>query len=190
MAVLHESKYEFYCPNCGKQTAQRNEDSDVDSHSDNKKEKTEKSESWNMSVSKTLKYGGLAVAGACAIPMVAGFGTAGIVGGSLAAITQSSIGNIVAGSAFSILQSLGATGVFAAGTAAGGSAAGAGYISERLSKHKKTSEENEPNNDETEELLEISREEAVAAKGIKMRCPFCDCVFEVKHSEHISEPQQ
>jgi uncharacterized Zn finger protein (UPF0148 family) len=71
MAVLHERKNEFYCPNCGKQTAQRNEDSDVDSHSDNKKEKTEKSESWNMSVSKTLKYGGLAVAGACAIWLLA-----------------------------------------------------------------------------------------------------------------------
>ena len=35
-----------------------------------------------------------------AVPIYMGFGTAGIVGGSIAAAIQSSIGNVVAGSAF------------------------------------------------------------------------------------------
>lgn len=44
----------------------------------------------------------------------AGFTSAGIAGGSLAAAWQSSIGNVAAGSAFATLQSLGATGTIAA----------------------------------------------------------------------------
>jgi len=87
--------------------------------------------------SKSLKYGGIAVASVCAVPMVAGFGSAGIVGGSIAALVQSSIGSVAAGSTFAALQSLGATGVFATGATAGGTAAGTGYIAHWWSKKKK-----------------------------------------------------
>jgi hypothetical protein len=188
MALLHRSNHEFCCPNCGKQIAQRNEkDSNVDSHSANKEEKNE---SWNMDVSKSLKCGGAAVVGACALPMLAGFGTAGIAGGSLAAIWQSSMGNVIVGSTFAALQSLGATSFFASGAAAGGSAAGAGFISEWWRKSKKTSEEDESNIDENEESQENISEEAVAAKVMTMCCPCCDCVFTVKRSEHVSGSPQ
>ena len=54
------------------------------------------------------------VTGAALIPVALGFGTTGIVGGSIAAGIQSGIGNAVAGSAFSICQSLGMSGVFTA----------------------------------------------------------------------------
>ncbi len=41
---------------------------------------------------------------------VIGFGVAGVVAGSLAAAWQATIGNVVAGSVFAILQSFGAAG--------------------------------------------------------------------------------
>ena len=52
------------------------------------------------------------IAGAALIPVALGFGSAGIVGGSVAAGIQSGIGNVVAGSLFSVCQSLGMTGFF------------------------------------------------------------------------------
>ena len=54
---------------------------------------------------------GCTVAGAVVLPLalgVAGFGSAGVAAGSLAAASQTP--NIVAGSAFAIAQSIGATG--------------------------------------------------------------------------------
>ena len=51
-------------------------------------------------------------AGAALIPVALGFGATGIVGGSAAAAIQSGIGNVAAGSLFSICQSLGMTGFF------------------------------------------------------------------------------
>jgi hypothetical protein len=45
----------------------------------------------------------------------AGFTTAGIAGGSIAAAAQSSIGAVAAGSAFATLQSLGAAGTIVTG---------------------------------------------------------------------------
>ena len=54
------------------------------------------------------------VAGVALIPVALGFGSVGIVGGSAAAAIQSGIGNVAAGSLFSICQSLGMTGVFTA----------------------------------------------------------------------------
>ena len=83
---------------------------------------------------KYAKWGGAAVGVACAVPMAAGFGTAGIVGGSFAAMWQSSIGSVVAGSAFATLQSLGATGVFATGAAAGTTASAGAFIAGKVSK--------------------------------------------------------
>ena len=50
--------------------------------------------------------------GAALIPVALGFGATGIVGGSAAAAIQSGIGNVAAGSLFSICQSLGMTGFF------------------------------------------------------------------------------
>ena len=50
------------------------------------------------------------------IPWIAGFTANGIAGGSIAAAIQAYFGNVAAGSAFSFLQSLGATTIL--GTAA------------------------------------------------------------------------
>ena len=70
-----------------------------------------------------------AVAAPIVLPAI-GFGTGGVVAGSMAAATQSAIGNVAAGSLFATLQSLGAAGglsVAATGAAtAAGAAAGAG----------------------------------------------------------------
>ena len=59
--------------------------------------------------------------------MALGFGTAGIIGGSIAAGIQSAIGNVSAGSLFAVCTSLGMKGVFSS-TAAVGSILGAGVI--------------------------------------------------------------
>ena len=59
----------------------------------------------------------VAVAGACCIPIAAGFGTGGVVAGSAAAAAQGPA--VAAGSAFATAQSAGATGVFAGGAASG-----------------------------------------------------------------------
>jgi len=77
-------------------------------------------------IGKWLLIGGGAVAGVAAIPMLVGFGSAGIVGGSIAAAIQSSIGNVAAGSAFAVAQNLGAQGVFLTAGYAGGATAAAG----------------------------------------------------------------
>ena len=69
---------------------------------------------------------GWAVAFGASIPILLGFGTSGIVSGSVAATIQSYvIGNVAAGGAFAFLQSLGASGTFAA-IATTGAAAGVG----------------------------------------------------------------
>ena len=59
--------------------------------------------------------------------MTLGFGTAGIVGGSVAAGIQATIGNVAAGSIFAVCTSLGMSGVFAS-TAAVGAILGAGGL--------------------------------------------------------------
>ena len=51
--------------------------------------------------------------------MLAGFGTAGVVGGSIAAGIQGIIGNVAAGSVFAVCTSLGMSGVFASSAAVG-----------------------------------------------------------------------
>lgn len=56
---------------------------------------------------------------------LAGFTTAGVAAGSMAAAVQSGIGNVVAGSMFAMLQSLGAAGMTAGTVATAGAAAGA-----------------------------------------------------------------
>ncbi len=61
---------------------------------------------------------GGAVAVAATVPTLIGFGTAGIVGGSIAASIQSGIGNVAAGSPFATFQSAGASGILASTTTA------------------------------------------------------------------------
>jgi hypothetical protein len=96
---------------------------------------------------KWLVIGGSVALGVAAIPIVVGFGSAGIVGGSIAAAIQSSIGNIAAGSAFAIAQSLGAQGVFASVAYAGG----ATMITGAALKHSANQDEaNEGGSDITE----------------------------------------
>ena len=66
----------------------------------------------NSSFAKGIVIGGISIAGIALIPAALGFGSAGIVGGSIAAGIQSIIGNVAAGSLFSFFQSLGMTGFF------------------------------------------------------------------------------
>ena len=79
------------------------------------------------------------IAGVALIPITLGFGTAGIIGGSIAAGIQAAIGNVAAGSIFAVCTSLGMSGVFAS-TAAVGAILGAGgiaaYIKGRFSPEK------------------------------------------------------
>ena len=63
------------------------------------------------------------VAVAATVPILMGFGTAGIVGGSIAAWIQSAI---AAGSLFAAFQSAGATGALAGTALAGGATAAVG----------------------------------------------------------------
>ena len=66
-----------------------------------------------------LLIAGVVVAGAAALPILIGFGGAGIAAGSIAAGIQSSIGSVAAGSIFSIFQSLGMTGALSTTLTAG-----------------------------------------------------------------------
>ena len=59
-----------------------------------------------------LIIGGLGLLGAYAVPTLIGFGSTGIVAGSIAAGIQSAIGNVAAGSIFATLTSWGMTGTF------------------------------------------------------------------------------
>ena len=59
------------------------------------------------------------IAGVALFPITLGFGTTGIVAGSVAAGIQSVIGNVAAGSVFAVCTSLGMTGVFASSAAVG-----------------------------------------------------------------------
>ena len=79
-----------------------------------------------MNRNETLKKIGIGlgitggvILGIALIPITMGFGTAGIVAGSVAAGIQASIGSVVAGSAFAVCTSLGMTGVFASSATVG-----------------------------------------------------------------------
>ena len=60
-----------------------------------------------------LIIGGIGLLGSYAVPTLLGFGSTGIVAGSVAAAIQSGIGNVAAGSVFSSLTSMGMSGTFA-----------------------------------------------------------------------------
>lgn len=119
------------CPECRQQSR--------DGHSGNnaskkKKKKIQKKRSTLEKVGWVAVGAGVVVAAPCIGMALAGFGTGGIVAGSTAAGIQSGIGNVVAGSLFSMAQSAGATGWFAAGAAYGTSSAAAGGAAVALSK--------------------------------------------------------
>ena len=59
-----------------------------------------------------LIAGGIGLLGSYAVPTLIGFGSSGIVAGSIAAGVQSAIGNVAAGSIFSTLTSMGMSGTF------------------------------------------------------------------------------
>lgn len=66
---------------------------------------------WNTPrLLKAFALGAFAVVSAPALISLAGFGSAGVAAGSLAAAWQSYIGSVAAGSLFSLLQSAGAAG--------------------------------------------------------------------------------
>ena len=79
-----------------------------------------------IGISAIIMIGGGAIAAAGLIPIAIGFGTTGVVAGSIAAATQSSIGAVTAGSAFATMTSLGMSGIFATLTGVGSTLAGAG----------------------------------------------------------------
>ena len=93
---------------------------------------------YNMSSSNFWKKLGIGaaitggvIAGVAMLPISLGFGTAGIIGGSVAAGIQAAIGNVAAGSIFAVCTSLGMTGFFAS-TAAVGAILGVGGLTAYL----------------------------------------------------------
>ena len=80
-----------------------------------------------------LKIGGvIALAGLS--PIALGFGSNGIVAGSVAAGIQSMIGNVAGGSIFSTLTSLGMTGTFTKILGVGAAITGGGLLTSFKSK--------------------------------------------------------
>ncbi len=85
---------------------------------------------------KSLLIGGIVVAVGASIPIILGFGTAGVAAGSVAAGIQSTIGNVAAGSLFAITQSAAASGTFVTAAVCGGAAAGTGVVIEATNTKK------------------------------------------------------
>jgi hypothetical protein len=139
------------CEHCGKETSW-NPCDDEDDSKDNEKasaevqdgdtDKGHQDHNWLCHVPKVLLIGGIVVAAPCVVASLAGFGAAGIVGGSVAAGIQSGIGNVAAGSAFAILQSWGATGLFLNGASAGAAAIGVGAVAGVLTNDDNKDDEN------------------------------------------------
>lgn len=146
----------------------------------------------HLTITNCLMAGGAAVALPCVAATAVGFGSAGIVGGSLAAAMQSAIGNVAAGSSFALLQSLGATGTFISGATAGGSAIAVGSgakIVQHVTNKNRTNEEEGENQEEEEtdeETNDTSNEDVGANEGIfLLRCECCGNRFEHVIQQHI-----
>jgi hypothetical protein len=102
-------------------------------------------------LSGVLLIGGAVVILHCLILIPAIFGTAGIVGGSVAAATQSASGNVVAGSAFDVAQAAEALGTLVASTIAGAAGAvAAAKVEPRQNEEPKQHGENCNNNSDTD----------------------------------------
>ena len=115
----------------------------------------------------TLLVGGAVVALPCLALTVMGFGTAGIVGGSVAAATQSAIGNVVAGSAFAVIQSAGATGTLMAGATGGLTVGAAGAVAGAVHNHNKKQEK------DGDDGKENSGTNEKKGPGTTMKCNHC-----------------
>jgi len=89
---------------------------------------------------KSLLVGGVVIAVGASIPIILGFGTAGVASGSIAAGIQSTIGNVAAGSLFAITQSAAASGTFVTAAVCGGAAAGTGAIIEATNNKEETAQ--------------------------------------------------
>ena len=92
------------------------------------------------------------------VPIAAGFTPAGIAAGSLAAAWQSSIGNVVVGSTFAALQSMGATGTLATGAYSGAGVMGLGAVGKFFSGNT-TSADQENNTDGNDDKNDKNEEE-------------------------------
>lgn len=79
-------------------------------------------------MASVLLIGGSLIAAGGLGATLFGFGTAGVLAGSLAAATQATIGNVAAGSVFAGMTSLGMTGAFTASAIGGGITAAIGAL--------------------------------------------------------------
>ena len=128
---------------------------------------------------KLLMIGGAVVAAPCIVASALGFGVAGIAAGSVAAGVQSTIGNVVAGSAFATMQSLGATGTFAYGATAGGATAAAGMAmahqnnknDEHGDEKEGHKEDDDPDNKQEKDTTQFGEHELV------LKCKKCGTTF-------------
>jgi hypothetical protein len=75
-----------------------------------------------------IKYISMGVAAVASIPILAGFGTAGVGAGTVAAGVQATIGNVAAGSLFATATSWGMIGFYVATAVAGAATAGASKV--------------------------------------------------------------
>lgn len=165
------------CPECRK--SKETKTSEVETEGKNA------NESW-FNKEKTLKdakIGGAVVAVACALPMFAGFTTAGIAANSIAALWQASIGNVAVGSAFATLQSLGATGAFATGASAGAATFATAFVAEKVSKKKsednddETDKEEGKEEDEPRDKSQALENEVKNATKEECKCEKCGKIF-------------
>jgi Interferon-induced 6-16 family len=122
-------------------------------------------------IGTVLLIGGAAVALPCVAVSLAGFGAAGIVGGSMAAAAQSAIGNVAAGSLFAVMQSAGATGLFVNGMFAGGTAAAAGAAANVFTGDTKNSKDNQGDGETKNDGIE-QEDDTQTPKAMRF-CPYC-----------------
>lgn len=188
------------CYHCGKETSWNPCENEEDAIISNKsvaaehqgahnKGDNDKEKCWfRDNIPKVLMIAGAVVALPCLAASAVGFGAAGIVGGSLAAATQSAIGNVAAGSAFAIFQSLGATGVFVNGAAAGAAAVGAGAAVSVMSKDKKAGDkqgddDNGSADEDSKKASNTNNHIESGALGTWMKCDHCGKRFFVDGSQ-------
>lgn len=122
-----------------------------------------------------VAVGVAAVAAAPVVLAAVGFGTGGVVAGSLAAGMQASIGNVAAGSAFAVLQSWGAAGIplFAQtifGTAGASLGGACGVLGVKLSGRRTKSSDATKEGNEEEENQENRRQEEVTRGPDEIEC--------------------
>ena len=154
------------------------------SNDTNKKEETkndnDKKQESGFNLSRALLIGGAVVAAPCLAASAVGFGTAGIVGGSVAAGIQSTIGNVAAGSLFATMQSLGATGSFVYGATAGSATAAAGFAMGRKEggeqediQNGTNKSKNGSNEEETTRQIIDGGTDPSHSTVLKVRCKRC-----------------